>query len=194
MYRIIKLGVGVLLLTVLLTGCVLSGSEPAPPPEEGGDVVAIPADATISPLDEIATQTAMAPPPAEEVIPVEPTVEQPAVEEAPAEVAPTEEQPAEEGGIVEEQPTEETPIVEEEFPAEATEPPPTAEPAGTDTCPPTHTVQAGENLYRIALKYGLTYQELAAANGIANPDQVTAGTVLTIPGCGTGSTTETTGT
>jgi LysM repeat protein len=45
-------------------------------------------------------------------------------------------------------------------------------------------VQAGENLYRIALRYGLTYQELAAANGITNPNLIAAGTVLTIPGCG----------
>ena len=33
-----------------------------------------------------------------------------------------------------------------------------------------HTVQAGENLFRIGLRYGFTIQELATYNGIANPD------------------------
>lgn len=51
-------------------------------------------------------------------------------------------------------------------------------------CPPTYTVQSGDNLYRIALRFGLTYQQLAAANGITNPDVLPVGTVLNIPGCG----------
>ena len=45
-------------------------------------------------------------------------------------------------------------------------------------------MQAGENLFRIALKYNLSTQQLASANGITNTDQLQAGTVLTIPGCG----------
>ena len=61
------------------------------------------------------------------------------------------------------------------------------------TCPPTYTVQSGENLYRIALRFGLTYQALAAANGITNPDAISTGAVLTIPGC-SGSTGTGTGT
>lgn len=44
-----------------------------------------------------------------------------------------------------------------------------------------HTVQSGENLYRIGLKYGLTTDELAAANGLSDTSQVYAGQVLTIP-------------
>ena len=48
-----------------------------------------------------------------------------------------------------------------------------------------HVAQRGENLYRIALRYGTTYQALAAANGIANPNQVYAGQRLVIPGHGT---------
>ncbi len=202
MYRIVKLGIATLFLGILLTGCVLSGSEPAPLPEDtGGGVEVIPADATLSPLDEIATQTAMAPPPAEEVevVPVEPMEEEPAAEEIPSEEPleeplVVEEQPAEEGGIVEE-PTEEVPPAEEQpaeeaEPAEATEAPAAT---GDATCPTTHTVQVGENLYRIALKYGLTYQELASANGIANANQVSVGTVLTIP-CGSGAGGTATGT
>jgi lipoprotein-anchoring transpeptidase ErfK/SrfK len=49
----------------------------------------------------------------------------------------------------------------------------------------THIVQRGENLYRIALRYGLTTSTLAAANGIANPNHVYVGQVLRIPGSGT---------
>jgi len=66
--------------------------------------------------------------------------------------------------------------------------PPTNTPVGTplavESCPPTHTVAGGENLYRIALRYGITYQELAAANGITNPAQISTGLVLNIPNCG----------
>ncbi len=50
-----------------------------------------------------------------------------------------------------------------------------------------HVVQAGENLYRIALRYGTTVQALAAANGIANTNRVYVGQRLVIPGAG-GST------
>jgi LysM repeat protein len=45
-----------------------------------------------------------------------------------------------------------------------------------------HIVQAGENLYRIALRYGLTTNALAAANGIVNASRIYAGQQLTIPG------------
>ncbi len=45
----------------------------------------------------------------------------------------------------------------------------------------TYVVQPGENLFRIALKHGLTTQELAAYNGIVNPAWIYAGQVLVIP-------------
>jgi LysM repeat protein len=45
----------------------------------------------------------------------------------------------------------------------------------------THVVQPGENLFRIALKYGTTVQEIAAANGIANPGMIYVGQELTVP-------------
>lgn len=45
----------------------------------------------------------------------------------------------------------------------------------------THTVQAGENLFRIALRYGFTAEYLAAVNGIANPAAIYVGQVLIIP-------------
>ncbi len=51
-----------------------------------------------------------------------------------------------------------------------------------DTPQQTHVVQQGENLFRIALRYGLTVDQLAAANSIADPTQIYAGQVLMIPG------------
>jgi LysM repeat protein len=57
--------------------------------------------------------------------------------------------------------------------------------AGTGACPSTYTVQSGDNLYRIALKFKLTAAQLAAANGIANANVIIVGMVLKIPGCGT---------
>jgi LysM repeat protein len=44
-----------------------------------------------------------------------------------------------------------------------------------------HVVQWGENLTRIAIRYGVTVQALAVANGIWNPDCVWAGLKLWIP-------------
>lgn len=46
----------------------------------------------------------------------------------------------------------------------------------------THTVQAGENLYRIALRYGVTIASIAQANGISNVNLIFTGQQLTIPG------------
>ena len=45
----------------------------------------------------------------------------------------------------------------------------------------TYVVQAGDNLYRIALKFGLTVDILAKANGIVNTNLVYVGQTLTIP-------------
>ncbi len=44
-----------------------------------------------------------------------------------------------------------------------------------------HVVQAGENLFRIALRYGVTVDAMARANNIANPSHIYAGQVLVIP-------------
>ncbi len=46
----------------------------------------------------------------------------------------------------------------------------------------THVVQSGENLYRISLRYGLTMDEIAAANGITDYARIFRGQVLIIPG------------
>jgi LysM repeat protein len=45
----------------------------------------------------------------------------------------------------------------------------------------THVVQVGENLFRIALKYGTTVEAIAAANGIVNPNRIYEGQQLLIP-------------
>lgn len=42
-------------------------------------------------------------------------------------------------------------------------------------------MQAGENLYRIGLQYGVPWPEIAAANGITDPTQLGAGQELIIP-------------
>src|SRR5260221_13659994 len=49
-----------------------------------------------------------------------------------------------------------------------------------------YTVQPGDNLYRISLKFGVTMDSIAAANGITNPNLIFVGQVLNIPG-GTGA-------
>ncbi|GAB4574094.1 MAG: hypothetical protein Kow0077_18910 [Anaerolineae bacterium] len=45
-----------------------------------------------------------------------------------------------------------------------------------------HVVQRGENLFRIALRYGVTVEAMARANNITDPGRVYAGQVLIIPG------------
>lgn len=47
-----------------------------------------------------------------------------------------------------------------------------------------HTVRAGENLPQIAQRYGTTVQVIVRANGLANPNVIWVGQVLTIPATG----------
>jgi len=59
-------------------------------------------------------------------------------------------------------------------------------PRGGGTTPPpgggrTHVVQPGENLFRIALRYGTTPQAIAAANNLPNVHLIYVGQVLRIP-------------
>ncbi|MDX1613434.1 MAG: LysM peptidoglycan-binding domain-containing protein [Candidatus Promineifilaceae bacterium] len=44
-----------------------------------------------------------------------------------------------------------------------------------------HVVQPGENLFRIGLRYGIPYQELAAYNNIPNPALIDVGQEIRIP-------------
>lgn len=64
-------------------------------------------------------------------------------------------------------------------------PGPTAQPqfstGTTPACRYYHTVQAGENLYRISLRYGVSMWTIAQANRILNLNYIRVGQVLCIP-------------
>lgn len=67
---------------------------------------------------------------------------------------------------------------------------PTAVPAAPTAVPPVsgtiyHTVQSGENLYRISKRYGTTVEAIMAANGITDARSLKVGQVLLIPIGGT---------
>ncbi len=47
--------------------------------------------------------------------------------------------------------------------------------------PPTHTLGKGETLYAVSRKYKVSYEALAAANGITDPTKLRIGTILIIP-------------
>lgn len=49
----------------------------------------------------------------------------------------------------------------------------------------THLVQPGDNLYRLALEYGVTIEAIMAANDITNQHSIMAGQELVIPGATT---------
>ncbi len=68
-------------------------------------------------------------------------------------------------------------------PVQPTAVPPTQAPAPTavPSVPYSHVVQPGENLFRIALQYGITWDVLARANGIYNANLIFPGQVLVIP-------------
>jgi LysM repeat protein len=50
-----------------------------------------------------------------------------------------------------------------------------------------HTVQPGENLFRIGLMYGYSWTVLAQYNGIPNPNFIYVGQQIRIPAAGTGT-------
>jgi murein DD-endopeptidase MepM/ murein hydrolase activator NlpD len=52
------------------------------------------------------------------------------------------------------------------------------------SCGVHHTVTAGQNLFRISLRYGVSMQAIAAANNIADVRRIYAGQVLYIPCAG----------
>lgn len=56
--------------------------------------------------------------------------------------------------------------------------------------PVIHIVQSGDTLFRIALRYGVTVDELVEANGIADRTRILAGQELLIPGLSTPDTDE----
>lgn len=56
------------------------------------------------------------------------------------------------------------------------------ETAVTTAIPATHTVAAGENLFRIGLKYGISWVDIARENNLANPHILSIGQELKLPG------------
>ena len=52
-----------------------------------------------------------------------------------------------------------------------------------------YTVVAGDTLSKIAARYGTTYQKLAEYNGISNPNVISVGQKIKIPGTGTETST-----
>lgn len=48
-----------------------------------------------------------------------------------------------------------------------------------------HEIRAGETLFMLSLAYGSTVDEIADASNIDNPDRISVGQRITIPGCGT---------
>ncbi len=81
--------------------------------------------------------------------------------------------PTSEAGLAEEQPT---PLTAETPPADQALQQPAAE-----EC--IHIVQRGENLFRIAQRYGLTVEQMATANNIADPNRIYVGQRLVVPNC-----------
>jgi LysM repeat protein len=57
----------------------------------------------------------------------------------------------------------------------------TTMPPTTTTIPTSYVIQSGESLSGIAKKFGLSTADLAAFNGIVNPDAIQAGQRLKIP-------------
>lgn len=68
--------------------------------------------------------------------------------------------------------------------SEPAQPAAPAQPAQGTAGEQVYTVQRGDTLSGIAAKYGTTYQKLASYNGIANPNVISVGQKIKIPGSG----------
>lgn len=153
----------ILLLIAALTACErpLHEEEDATPTTEAPAEAlpeTTPEGATAPDVTEEAPPSGETPPEGESEQPAEPTE---GSEETP--VTPTEEETS--------QPAEPTQAAESPVPQATTLP----------TGEQVHIVQAGENLFRIGLRYGIDYHELAAYNGIPNPHVISVGQVIRIP-------------
>lgn len=78
-------------------------------------------------------------------------------------------------------PAEASPTPPPDAVVEPTAAPVAPEPTAPSTGETIHIVQAGENLFRIGLRYGFTAEELAAYNNIPNVDRIYVGQELRIP-------------
>lgn len=61
--------------------------------------------------------------------------------------------------------------------------------ADAQSCAAIHVVQPGENLFRIGLRYGVSWTVIQTVNGLTNPNHILVGRQLCIPGVGTGTIT-----
>ncbi|MCP5098462.1 MAG: LysM peptidoglycan-binding domain-containing protein [Chloroflexi bacterium] len=156
----IKLIILSIVATLLLAAC----ERPTPRPED----VEVQDQAPVATVD---------PAPRATIAPVEPEtpVEEAAAEEG-GETAPEAEGTNPEEG---ETPAEETPAEETPADGDATAVPPN--PNGPITEETTHTIAAGDSLYRLSLIYGPSIEEIAAANNISETDTLDIGQVLKIP-------------
>ena len=63
-------------------------------------------------------------------------------------------------------------------------PPPTTQPEVGDDGILLYTVQAGDTLFSIAQRFGVSLDDVIEANNISNPDVIFEGDTLTIPPAG----------
>ena len=181
--RLFQITALILILTLALTACERpipgtdSGETPAEATPDANSGGGEPADSSVEPPADTAAEPA-----AEPTMVVEsdtPRVgEEPTATPEPA-VADTTSETETETAV--EETTAETPAETTAETAAETTVAPTA-----DT-PATHTVQAGENLYRIGLNYGISWVQLVEYNGLANANMIKVGQVLKLSADGTDS-------
>lgn len=159
--------ISLLIVLGLLTGCYRPAASDVTETPAGGAETALSDEDMLATAAAESTRVAQAgeEPPTAELPTESPT-------EPPTEPPPTQTQPP--------ATTAPTPIPTTPVP---TTPAPTQTPSPTGKV--THVVQRGENLFRIALRYGTTAQAIASANGIANPSLIYVGQTLTIHSSGT---------
>ncbi len=155
-----------ILAAVTLTACIPSASAGIPTPVSSGSGVLPQAAATlrpVTPLEVLPTATPVPPPaPAPTAIPpVAPTAVPPAAPTAVPPAAPTAVPPA--------------------------APDPGYVYGGGGCRNATYVVQRGDNLFRIALRYGTSVASIARLNGISNTALIYTGRRLSIYACGRGS-------
>ena len=156
--------VSILILSMILTGCRKNSA--APPLEEltAEEEAAAAMEEAQANTDEAATSESPVPTPIPTVAPSPTPVPTQVAVPTPVPTATT--------------------APEEEETAE-----PTADPTEVATEPgtsdgTTHVVQPGENLFRISPRYGVTVEEMAAANNITNPALIYVGQTLQVPAGG----------
>jgi LysM repeat protein len=179
-----------LLVVLLLSAWLLIGCERTLPGGDSDPAEAPPVAEILPDPEEAdeaepypAAETAEIDSPAAEAYPVDteepadgtPRDEETAVDES----EPVSEEVAEETS---EEVAEEPEAVAEAEPAEDVADEPADETSAEATTPGVHTVARGENLYRIGLQYGISWVRLAQFNNITNPNRITVGQQIRIPG------------